>query len=381
MNIGVDIRPLMTPKKTGIGQYTQELLDAIFKADSQNHYWLFYNSQKPVKQNFPNWQGNNIHLVEYHWTNKIFNLAVALKIIKLDKLIQQPLDYWYSPNLNFTHLSANLPHILTIHDLSFEFFPEFFTFKQRGWHKIIQPKKQCEKAYKIITPSENTKRDLIQTYKIPTEKIQVIYPGLPESFHITDEQLLQQKINIQTKYSLPENYILYFGAIEPRKNIIMAVKAFEKCAKQIGKNYHLILAGASGWKNNALYRYVVNSPLRDKIKFLGYISKEDKPALYGLSKLFVFPSFYEGFGFPPLEAMAMGIPTIVSARSSLFEIGENNVMYINPNHTEDLSASIIQLLNNEKLYNFFSTSAKNQVKKYRSKQAAEEMIKIFNLSP
>ncbi|MEK7680877.1 MAG: glycosyltransferase, partial [Patescibacteria group bacterium] len=217
MNIGVDIRPLMAEKRTGVGEYTYELLDAIFEIDKQNQYFLFYNSRSDVSKNIPPWKQENVHYIIARWPNKLFNLSIKFfGFPKIDRLIKTPLDYFFSPNINFTTLSKKTKHILTIHDLSFKFYPEFYSSKQRLWHKITNPKKQCLRADLILTPSENTKRDIVDYYKILPEKIKVIYPGLSSIF--ANAMMDQEKT--RQKYNLPNKYILFLCTIEQRNNII-----------------------------------------------------------------------------------------------------------------------------------------------------------------
>jgi len=349
MNIGIDIRPLMTTSRTGVGEYTFELLNAIFSIDTTNQYFLFYNSFSDVSKNIPRWAQNNVHYVATHWPNKIFNAGILLGLIKLDRVIARRagirLDYFFAPNIGCLALSKNTKLILTAHDLSFEFFPHFYTTKTRLWHRIINPKKLCERANIILAPSENTKLDIVNHYQIPTEKITVIYPGLSSAFVSPTPAQIS---DLQKKYHLPRSFILFLGTIEPRKNIIGLIEAFEKAYPNLSEPYHLIIAGAAGWKNKTIYDRAEHSPLHDKIQFIGYVTPDEKPALYVSAGLFVYPSFYEGFGFPILEAMASGIPVITSNRSSLTEIGASVNTLINPNNISELAATMTVILRNKK---------------------------------
>lgn len=209
MNIGVDIRPLMVKNKTGIGEYTFELLSAIFKQDKNNHYYLFSNSLKNLDKILLNWQQPNIHYVHTNYPNKLLNFTLALGLININKLLPEKIDFWYSPNINFLSLDKQTKHILTIHDISFELFPEFYTIKQQAWHKIINPKRQCQQADIIIVPSENTKRDLVKYYQIKEEKIKVIYPGTSPKFDLTEAKLKIQKTIVQ-KNMIFQKTLFYF---------------------------------------------------------------------------------------------------------------------------------------------------------------------------
>ena len=270
MNIGVDIRCLMHEKRTGVGEYTFELLNAVFSFDKENQYFLFYNSNKDVSAHIPQWSQDNVHYVFTRYPNKLLNLLLFLKVLKLDNLIIKKLakpltfpplpemklgtssgegrvglDTWFSANLNFTRLSKHIKHILTIHDLSFEFFPEYFTFKQRLWHKFLNPRKQCQRADIVLTPSENTKRDVADMYQLADSKFQVLRPGI--SCHM--KHIKYNMEQTKQKYQLTGKYILYLGTLEPRKNVEAIIEAY-KINQELGiRNYGLVITGASGWKN------------------------------------------------------------------------------------------------------------------------------------
>ncbi len=374
MNIGIDIRPLMTKNKTGVGEYTFELLNAIFKLDTKNRYYLFYNAAKNYNlKNLP-WQQNNVHYVQGNYPNKFFNLALLFKLIKIDQFIPVKIDCWYAPNLNFFNLSHHIPYLLTIHDLSFELFPEFYTIKQNFWHKIIGPKKQCQNASLVIVPSKNTRRDLVNYYQIPKEKIKTIYPGVDNNFSLTNPTLATDKTRVLHRYSLPENFILFLGSIEPRKNIITVIKAYEKLPAELTAKYSLIIVGAPGWKNKEIYETAIKSPLASQIKFIGYIAAEDKPVFYTLSSLFIFDSFYEGFGFPLIEAMRMGAPTIAANRSSLPEIAGNASYLVNPNKVTELTQGIKILLTDSQLKNNYIKKGHTVAENYSWGKAATNWL-------
>jgi len=376
MNIGIDIRPLLNRNKTGVGEYTFELLNAIFKIDKINQYYLFYNCSKNLRHQIEFWQQNNIHYVKTAYPNKLLNLGLASGLVNLDNLLKTKIDYWFCSNLNF--FNTQTPYLLTIHDLTFNLFPQFYTLKQRLWHRIINPKRQCQNAALILAPSHNTKRDLINYYQIPAEKIKVIYPGINPNFLAARQNLAIDQSRVIKKYNLPENFLLFFGAIEPRKNIASILKAYEKLPKYITEKYSLIIAGASGWKNKKIYSLANQSPLQKQIKFLGYIAEADKPALYSLSTLFIFNSFYEGFGFPIIEAMSMGVPAIASNRSSLAEIAGNSAYLVNPNNPVDLKEAIKNLLTDSELKNLYIKNGRLLAVKFSWEESAKQWLESLN---
>ncbi len=370
MRIGIDIRCLMESQYSGIGEYTYNLINHLLSIDQANQYILFFNSNKKIQ--VPKFDFPNVTYKGFNYPNKIFNLSLRfLKIAEIDKLIGG-VDYFLAPNLLFLNLSTECKKILVIHDLSFELYPEFFTAKKRLWHTLIDPKKLCNDSECIIAVSENTKNDIVRIYGINQDKIKVIYPGINEVFHA--EILESQKQKVKNKYNLPNKYIFYLGNLEPRKNIETLIMAFSEINDD---SLNLVIAGSQAWKYKKIYRLWQNSSAKKRIKFLGYVDASDKPALYSLAEIFVYPSIYEGFGLPPLEAMACNIPVITSFNSSLVEAVGQNGLLIDPNNYLELANSISLLLNDKNLQNKLIEKGKQQSQKFSWQNTANEVLNIF----
>ncbi|MFA7314827.1 MAG: glycosyltransferase family 1 protein [Candidatus Magasanikbacteria bacterium] len=358
MNIVIDIRSLTDKKRTGVGEYTYEFLDSIFALDKSNNYFLFYNSFQDVGDCLSNWSQENVCFVRTRLPNKILNLLLWWKFLKLDNLLKRQLkkqnlslnkiDYWFSPNINFINLSKDLKHILTIHDLSFEFLPKCFSRKMLLWHKLIKPQTQSHYAHLVLVPSQNTKDDLVDIYHLNPNSIKVLYPGISKTFL----NFLKNNIDaefLQKKYNLPKKFILFLGTLEPRKNILGLVEAYRK-SNLIKKHIHLVIAGSRGWK----YDKIISTIDKTRgVNYIGYVDAEDKPALYKMSDLFVYPSLYEGFGFPVLEAISSGISVITSNRSSLPEIvSGHKVTLVNPHNTMELKNAMSNHFRKKEKTNF-----------------------------
>ena len=203
MNIGIDLRALLNPVKTGVGEYADELIMNILGTPNQHRFFLFYNAVKPAPHLEKYSSYPNANLVATRWPNKVFNAATALfNYPRIDALIKkqtgQTIDLFFSPNLNLTALSSTTPHFLTIHDISFEFFPECFSRRQRLWHAAINPREVSRRAAAITTPSEHTRRDVAEYYGVDERKIHVLMPGLSSGFNthlaaLDTEQLLRAR--------------------------------------------------------------------------------------------------------------------------------------------------------------------------------------------
>src|SRR3972149_2680725 len=228
-------------------------------------------------------------------------------------------------------------------------FSETFSWKRRFWHFFVNFRRLARASDKIIAVSESTKDDIITHYGISREKISVIPSGIGKQFRAmsrNDGEL----ISVQKKYNLPYKFILSLETFEPRKNIISLIKSYEALqllGNPVFDKYFLVIAGTRGWKDEEIFRAIANSPYKEKIIFPGFIADKDKTALYNLAGVFVYPSLYEGFGFPPLEAMACGVPVIVSHSSSLPEVVGDAGVLIDSYQPEELFRVLQQILTDQ----------------------------------
>lgn len=346
MNIGIDIRSLQEKQKSGVGEFTYRLLAALFKIDRENNYYLFSNAGRGNKPELPAVGNAKVSAQHFNYPNKLLNFGFRFfKTPKIDKLINDKIDVFIFPNINFYALSPNIKKILIVHDLSFKIFPEFFSTKGRLWHSLLNARRFCQSADKIVCVSQNTKNDLSDYFKLPGEKINAIYPGISEKFRPVTEFARLEKI--KNKYSLPNNFILYLGTVELRKNIFSLIQAFGMLKNKFSLPHSLILAGARGYESEKILKYALQSKSADHIKYIGYVPEDEKPALYSLAKIFVYPSYYEGFGFPPLEAMCCGTPTVASHAGSLSEVlSEFHPIFINPYNVSELAHAMAAALKN-----------------------------------
>ncbi|KKQ05201.1 MAG: putative glycosyltransferase, partial [Candidatus Moranbacteria bacterium GW2011_GWF1_36_4] len=319
MKIGVDVRCFSEGKFTGVEEYAKRLLQEIFLRDKKNKYILFFNSWKESTIDF-SWaiKYPNVKLKIFRFPNKLINfLFWYLRWPKIDKMLGG-VDVFFMPNMNFSAISKKAKTFLTVHDLSFEYYKETFSVKRRLWHWFIDLRSMARKANRVIAISQSTKEDLKVIYGIKERRMRNIPSAISDSFsqiNRNDWKLIE----IKEKYKLPFKFILFLGTIEPRKNISALVRAYdllrEESREKFG-DYKLVIAGSKGWKFGEIFRTIRKSKFRKDIILTGFIDDDDKPALYNLASVFVYPSLFEGFGFPPLEAAKCGTPVIVSNNSS-----------------------------------------------------------------
>lgn len=367
MKIGFDIRVLSTGRITGVEEYTLELARHLSMFDVKNVFTFYYNGATPLSN--PYFENKNV--VYGKTPNRFLDLSFKFASRPyVDDLV--PCDLFFSPHFLLTPLKS-AQRILTVHDLSFLRFPEFFSLKHRFWLNFMEVKKQIKQADKIVVPSHCTKNDLTTLLGVPEEKIEVIYHGINPIFeqHYDEKELIQFK----TKHGLPERYILYLGTIEPRKNITTLIKAFELLCDEF-PDTSLVLAGNLGWLFEQCLRAINTSKYKDRI-ILTRVSSEDRPKLYQAAQVFVYPSFFEGFGFQPLEAQYSHIPVIASNRSSLPEILGDSALLIDPYNRLDLADAIRTTLREEKVRNILIRKGRENAVQFNWDNAAKHYIKLF----
>jgi glycosyltransferase involved in cell wall biosynthesis len=359
MKIGVDARCLQEGGKTGVEEYTRGLISQLLNFYPEAEIVLFVNSFKAVKEDF-SWlkSGDNIKIKRFNFPNKLLNLSFwLLGVPKVDKMIGGA-DIFFVPNFCFIGLSRKCKKILTVHDLSFERFPETFSIKRRMWHFFVNPRKMCKNFDEILAVSESTADDIKKLYKIKGEKTKVVYPSF-NCFKFECAGDNEKKAQVLKKYKLPINYILFLGTVEPRKNVVSLLEAFEYWKEYNSKNdLKLVIAGKKGWLWKKIFNRIEASGFRDEIIFTDFVEEKDKPFVYAGAKLFIYPSFFEGFGFPPLEAMASGVPVITSNCSSLPEVARDGAILINPMRSYEIYLAISVFFQNKKMYNEYIKTGK-----------------------
>lgn len=380
MRIGIDIRCLAEGKRTGVEEYTLALLEELFESDQENEYVLFFNAWRKEVPDFT-WlsQYRHVSLKVFRFPNKLLNLSLwYFGFPKLDLLVGGT-DVFFLPNLNFAAVSKETKLVVTTHDLSFELFPETFSWKQRFWHFLVNFRGLVRRADRIIAVSQSTKDDLATLYHIPEEKITVIPSGIDERFQKMDRND-PELLRVKEKYHLPYKFILYLGTFEPRKNItalIQGYSALRDSQNPLLEKYDLVLAGTPGWKCDDIFLAREQSRHRDKILLPGFIADQDKVALYNLASVFVYPSLYEGFGFPPLEAMASGVPVITSHSSAVPEVVGTAGITIDPYQPDELYRALQSVLTDHEFAETLSEQGLVQAKKFSWQKTAAVTRSLF----
>ncbi len=372
MRIGIDCRTILNPRlgeRAGVGHYTYYLVKHLLKNDKKNEYVLFFDYRLMDVTEF---KQKNVKLKHFPFSQYQRYLPFTYSHMLISAaLIKEGLNIYHSP-ANVIPLTYPKTSVITVHDLAIYKKPEWFPRGQKFSTKLLVPR-SLKKADQIIAVSRATKRDIIKLFKIKPEKIKIVYEG------VGMKKIKEgKKPDIFKKYRLKNKYIIFLGTIEPRKNLVGLINAYSKLIKKKKfENYDLVLAGAEGWKYDQIFKTIEKNGLGDRVKFLGYVSHNEKIDLMKRAEIFVFPSFYEGFGLPLLEAISLGVPAISSSISSMPEVAGKSVIYINPESEEAILKAMVKILSSSKLRKKMKLLGIEQARGFDWDKCAKETIKIY----
>lgn len=326
-------------RSAGVSRYIWALLTYLPQVDQTVDYVGFLGHRSV------SFQGWEAHVSPWNTQRPLKRIAWE-QLVQPWRLRQERIDLVHAP-VYVGPLLNPCPMIVTVHDLSFFRYPELFPASRRFYLQKMTAYTVTH-AVKVLVDSRSTKDDLQQLLSVDPRKIEVIYPGVSQEMRpIDDGQKLQA---LRKHHQLPERFILFLGTLEPRKNIVQLIEAYALLCQDDTFRHQLVIAGGKGWYYDQIYARVQDLSLADRIIFAGYVADQELPLWYNAAELFVYPSLYEGFGLPPLEAMACGTPTIVTDISSLPEsVGEAGLL-VRPGETEALAEAIRNLLQDEEAY-------------------------------
>jgi glycosyltransferase involved in cell wall biosynthesis len=280
----------------------------------------------------------HVEVVKLRPANALLRIPFGLPLVTLRRAIDVLHVTYNAPPLSLC------PTVVTIHDISFEHYPQFFSPRDYAVLKTLVPM-SARRAARVITVSQHARREIVERYGIPAERVAVTYEAAAEQFRPVVDPLLQQAV--RSKYGIgAARYLLALGNLQPRKNIGRLVEAFAQIAGEQGadENLRLVVAGKAQWRESDIFGAVQQAGLAERVVFPGYVDDADLPALYSAAEAFVYPSLYEGFGLPPLEAMACGAPVICSNAASLPEVVGDAAVLVDPTDTPALARALASVL-------------------------------------
>ena len=380
MNIGFDAKRAFH-NQTGLGHYSRTLIHSLAKFYPGHQYFLF----NPVRSSLFQFEEENIHeILPDHFPANLFTTAWRSSWVKKDlKKLKIDLYHGLSHEIPIGIQKSNITSVVTIHDLIHERYPgQYNSIDVKIYNKKFRY--ACQHADKIIAISEQTKKDILDFYKTPVEKIAVTYQSCNPSF---GESLSEaQKRIIQLKYELPPKFFLYVGSIIERKNLLNLCKAVFILRNE--SSIPLVVIGDGGKYKQQVKDFIKQNDLEKKIIFLSerpsatssktFQSGEDLPAIYQSATAMIYPSFFEGFGIPVLEALWSRLPVITSNVSSLPEVGGNAVYYVNPQSAEEIAEGMKKIVSDEPLANELRQKGLLQAKKFSQQNCAEAVMSVYN---
>jgi glycosyltransferase involved in cell wall biosynthesis len=369
MHIGLDYTSALR-QRAGIGRYTRGMVSALATLDTQNRYSLVIPRDciQPPALGSNRMQVCRLPLTDWSLTIIWHRLRLPLYV----DAFTGPLDVFHSPDFVLPPLRSGRT-IVTVHDLSFIRYPECADRGLVAYLSVVVPR-SLRRADLILADSAWTRQDIVTLLGIPAEKIVVVPAGVSAEYHpINDSSILNAA---RVRYRLPGRFILHVGTLEPRKNLVRLLQAFQRIADQ-EPEIHLVLVGSKGWLYQDIFASVERLRLAQRVVFPGYVADADLPAIYNLATVFAYPSLYEGFGIPPLEAMACGVPVVCSNSSSLPEVVGDAAVQVEPTDTDALAAALLRLLSDDTLRHSLRSRGLARARLFTWEAAAQTLLRVY----
>jgi glycosyltransferase involved in cell wall biosynthesis len=394
MRIGVNLLPLFPGQVGGMERYTFELLTHLMQIDHQHTYYLFvarynqhlFNRQDPklVKvqtisfQGFRYASGGVASLAgrigcRFPRTARLVGNAAASAHM-LWNIQRHKIDLWFCPLINLAPRHVRLPSVVSIPDLQPEFYPDFFKKDLIEWSRRRYPA-SCRDSTKVITLSEFSKGTILQRYGVPAEKVHAIPLAVGEEFLLTRCDSAVEAI--KAKYHLPSEYAFYPANTWPHKNHATLVKAMHLLRAKHGRQLACVFTGVERGAHEAFLKAVDELGLRKQIHVLGYVEEPDMPLLYQGASCLVFPSLFEGFGLPLLEAMASDCPVVCSGVASIPEVVGEAALLFDPHNPEDIADAMHRILTDEELRHSLVRAGRDRCSRFSWERTARETLKVL----
>jgi glycosyltransferase involved in cell wall biosynthesis len=371
MLIGLDASRTTAARPTGTERYGLRLIRGLLALNSPHRFRLYFR-ELPDPSLLPASGQVEQRLISLPrlWTHAGLSA----------ELLRRPPDVLFVP-AHVLPLIHPTPSVVTVHDLGYLHYPEAHPPAQRAYLRWSTGF-SARGAARVLADSQATARDLANHYRIPPDKITVVYPGRDETLRPVDDQA--RLAAVRAKYDLPEMYLLHVGTLQPRKNLARLIEAFRALISghgDVGEDWRseigLVLAGRKGWLYEPIFRRVEALGLAGRVRFVDYVDAEDMAALYSGARAFAFPSLYEGFGFPVLEAMACGTPVICSNASSLPEVAGEAALLVNPTEVGELAEAIERALTDDALRAGLVPRGFQQAGRFTWERAAHETLPVL----
>ncbi len=371
MHIGIDAHAIGA-RQGGNETYIRNLIKSLAEIDGDNLYTIYLANAAAAAE----WRGD--------FTNRHRNFSVRLlppptPLVRVPvyltyELFRRPVDVLH---VQYTAPPfCRIPLVVTIHDLAFERMPE--TFTRRGSFQLkLTVRRTAKKAARIATVSEYSRQDLLELYRIPPEKVVVTYNGVESGF-TPQPSRPDEAAEVRRRFGVSRDFLLAVGSLQPRKNLVRLIRAYARLrSEREDFSLQLVIVGRKLWLANEIFDEVKRHRWAGDVILTGYVADEDLPALYRAARAFVYPSLFEGFGLPPLEAMACGTPVVTSDVSSLPEVAGDAALLIDPNDEQALANALVEITRDERLRAELREKGIAQAKKFAWRDVAEKTLTLY----
>ena len=371
MHIGIDAHAIGA-QQGGNETYIRNLIKTLAEADGENRYTLYFAEPQAAEA----WRDG--------FASQYRNFSIRL-LPKPTPIVRVPVYLAYELRrrpVDVLHVQYTAPPfcpapvVVTIHDLAFEHLPE--TFTRRGSFQLkLTVRRTARRAARIATVSEYSRQDLLRTYDLPPEKVVVTYNGI-EAHFTPRPSSPNEAAAVSARFGIARDYILAVGSLQPRKNLVRLIRAYAKLRGERPDFPHqLVVVGRKLWLADSVFDEVKRQRWSEDVILTGYVADEDLPALYRQASAFVYPSLFEGFGLPPLEAMACGTPVVTSDTSSLPEVTGDAALLIDPQRDDQIAGALLQIVNDPSLRSRLRAAGLEQAKRFTWREAAEKTLQLY----
>ena len=374
MHIGIDAHAIGA-QQGGNETYIRNLIRALAALDADNRYTIYLANAQAAAE----WQNG---FVAQHPNFSVRLLPPPTPLVRVPvfltyELRRRPVDVLH---VQYTAPPfCNAPVVATIHDLAFEHLPE--TFTRRGSLQLkLTVRRTARRAARIATVSEYSRQDLLRTYRLAPEKVVTTYNGIEPHF-TAQPRAADEAAQVRQRFGIARGFLLAVGSLQPRKNLERLIRTYARLRReQPDFAPQLVIVGRKLWLAESIFAEVSRQPWASDVILTGYVGDDDLPALYRTASAFVYPSLFEGFGLPPLEAMACGTPVITSNISSLPEVAGSAALLIDPLNEQELAAALQRILNDQPLRARLRAEGVRQAAKFTWRDAAEKTLQLYRES-
>ena len=361
MKIGIDASRAFLKQRTGIEEYSYQVIKHLRKELQNEEVFLYVKNNQEIDFDLPKkWKVKKIYFPRF-WTQ----LGLSLE------LLLHPIHILFIP-AHVVPMIHPKNTVVTIHGLEFERAPEAYSWWERLYMRV-SIRLSCRWAKSIISVSKNTKNDLVSLYKIPEGKIFIVPEG------VEDKQQTEEEIR-NKHYKIPNSkYLLFIGRLEKRKNIEGIIEAFEILKEKYEIPHKLMLVGKFGFGKEGINRKIEKSPYRKDIILTGFVGEDEKQEILNSADIFLFPTFYEGFGLPVLEAQRLGIPAVVSNTSSIPEVAGEGAAYCNPDEPLSIADSIYSVIKDESFRGDIINKGYENARRFSWEKCAAQITDVIRI--